>query len=133
MPVKFSLSAIGQIALKVQNIDVAEKFYESTLGLRKLYRFGNLVFFDCAGVRLMVDQEEEDKPSSPAASVIYFRTADIALTARELKSRGVSFIDEPHLIAPMPDHDLWMTFFKDPSGNLLALMCEAPKGYQPAA
>ena len=60
---KFSLNAIGQIALKVQNIDVAEKFYESTLGLRKLYRFGNLVFFDCAGVRLMVDQEEEDKPS----------------------------------------------------------------------
>ena len=35
------------------------------------------------------------------------------------------------MIAPMEDHDLWMTFFKDPSGNTLALMHEAPKGYRP--
>jgi methylmalonyl-CoA/ethylmalonyl-CoA epimerase len=33
----------------------------------------------------------------------------------------------------MPDHDLWMTFFKDPDGHMLALMMEAPKGYAPAA
>jgi hypothetical protein len=35
------------------------------------------------------------------------------------------------LIAPMEDHDLWMTFFKDPCGNTMALMQEAPKGYRP--
>jgi hypothetical protein len=41
------------------------------------------------------------------------------------------FIDKPHLIAPMQDHDLGMTFFKYPAGNTLALMQEAPKGYKP--
>jgi methylmalonyl-CoA/ethylmalonyl-CoA epimerase len=37
---------------------------------------------------------------------------------------GVHFEDTPHLIARMPNHDLWMTFFRDSEKNLLALMCE---------
>jgi methylmalonyl-CoA/ethylmalonyl-CoA epimerase len=31
---------------------------------------------------------------------------------------------KPHLIAKLPDHELWMAFFRDPEGNLLALMSE---------
>ena len=58
----------------------------------------------------------------PNGSVLYFRTLDITIAVRELEAKGVSFIDKPHLIAPMEDHDLWMTFFKDPAGNTLALM-----------
>ncbi len=27
-------------------------------------------------------------------------------------------------MAKMPDHELWMAFFRDPDGNLLALMSE---------
>jgi methylmalonyl-CoA/ethylmalonyl-CoA epimerase len=44
----------------------------------------------------------------------------------QMRGRGVAFVDEPHLIAKMPDHDLWMTFFKDPDGHTLALMSERP-------
>src|SRR2546423_38027 len=123
------LNQIGQIAVTVDDPDVAETFYGETLGLRKLFRFGNLIFFDCAGVRLLVEKSET-RPFVPASSVLYFRIPDIAIAVRDLKAKGVSFIDTPHLIAPMPDHDLWMTFFKDPAGNILALMHEAPKGYQ---
>jgi methylmalonyl-CoA/ethylmalonyl-CoA epimerase len=28
------------------------------------------------------------------------------------------------MIAKMPDHELWMAFFRDPDKNLLALMSE---------
>jgi methylmalonyl-CoA/ethylmalonyl-CoA epimerase len=41
-----------------------------------------------------------------------------------LRSRGVTFVDQPHLIARMSDHDLWMAFFRDSEGNLLGLMSE---------
>jgi methylmalonyl-CoA/ethylmalonyl-CoA epimerase len=125
-----ALHAIGQVSLTVDDTDVAERFYADTLGLRKLFRFGDLAFFDCGGVRLFVEKSAR-QPFQPASSVLYFRTPDIALTFRHLAGRGVVFVDQPHLIAPMEDHDLWMTFFKDPAGNLLALMQEAPKGYQP--
>jgi methylmalonyl-CoA/ethylmalonyl-CoA epimerase len=127
---RLDLSRIGQIAFATADVDRAEAFYETKLGLRKLFRFGDLVFFDCAGLRLMISKSE-DAGDVTRASPLYFRCADIALATRELKARGVSFIDAPHRIAEMDDHDLWMAFFRDPDDHLLALMQEAPKGYQP--
>lgn len=123
-----NVNQIGQIALATSDVDRAEAFYEKALGLRKLYRFGDFTFFDCAGVRLMI--EKAHAPENIAhASVIYFRCADIALAVRELERRGVTFSSKPHLIAKMDDHDLWMAFFTDPDGHTLALMQESPKGY----
>jgi methylmalonyl-CoA/ethylmalonyl-CoA epimerase len=127
-----NLDHIGQIALAVADVDRAEAFYRDMLGLRKLYRFGDLCFFDCAGVRLML--EKAHTPADIAkSSVIYFRCADIALAVHELTKRGVAFQSKPHLIAKMDDHDLWMAFFADPDGHTLALMQEAPKGCVPPA
>lgn len=126
-----NLSHIGQISLPVSDTDRSEAFYETALGLKKLYRFGDLAFFDCAGVRLLLD-----KVGNPADLVpqgcIYFRCADIALAVAELAKRGLTFMSPPHLIAKMDDHDLWMAFFRDPDGHTLALMQEAPKGFTPA-
>ena len=127
---RLDISHIGQIALGVVDVDRAEQFYETVLGLRKLFRFGDLTFFDLAGVRLLLEKTHNPE-RAPYSSVIYLRCADIALTVRELRSRGVAFDSEPHLIAKMDDHDLWMAFFRDPDGHTLALMQEAPKGYVP--
>jgi methylmalonyl-CoA/ethylmalonyl-CoA epimerase len=126
----FSLGPVGQIALGVADADRSEDFYGGVLGLRKLFRFGGLAFFDCAGLRLLLDQSPDEQAVRPG-SPIYFRVADIALARRELEARGVAFSDQIHLIAPMEDHDLWMTFFTDPDGHVLALMMEAPKGWAP--
>jgi methylmalonyl-CoA/ethylmalonyl-CoA epimerase len=127
---RLDISHIGQIGLGVVDVDRAEQFYETVLGLRKLFRFGDLTFFDLAGVRLLLEKSH-DPERGPHSSVIYLRCADIALAVRELRLRGVGFDGEPHLIAKMDDHDLWMAFFHDPDGHTLALMQEAPKGYVP--
>ena len=127
-----NLSQIGQIALPVSDVDRSEVFYEKVLGLRRLYRFGDLLLFDCAGVRPMIDKVEGGGEVKPQGC-IYFRCADIALAAKELVRRGPSFTHRPHLIAEMDDHDLCMAFFKNPDGHTLALMQEAPKGFKPTA
>ena len=124
-----NVSQIGQIALPVADVDRSEAFYEKALGLRKLYRFGTLSFFDCAGVRLLIDKVEGSELQPQGC--IYFRCADIALAVAELTKRGASFTHKPQLIAKMDDHDLWMAFFTDPDGHTLALMQEAPKGFAP--
>jgi len=125
-----NISQIGQIALPTSDVDRAEAFYEKTLGLRRLFRFGDLVFFDCAGVRLLIEKAHDPDHITPQGC-IYFRCADIALAVAELGGRGLAFTSKPHLIARMDDHDLWMAFFTDPDGHTLALMQEAPKGYEP--
>jgi methylmalonyl-CoA/ethylmalonyl-CoA epimerase len=125
------LSQIGQIAIAVSNTDRAEAFYEKTLGLKKLYRYGNLAFFDCAGTRLMLATPEEGQGPLVAQGALYFRVADLLQAQAELQEKGVEIVSPAHLISPMPDHDLWMAFIRDPDGHLSGLMMEAPKGYSP--
>jgi catechol 2,3-dioxygenase-like lactoylglutathione lyase family enzyme len=114
---------LGQVAINAPDIDRATAFYRDQLGLPFLFRAGKLAFFDCAGVRLMLDAAEKAEFDHPS-SILYFAVADIHRAHQQLRNQGVHFEDEPHLIAKMPDHDLWMTFFRDSEQNLLALMSE---------
>ena len=116
------LGPLGQIALPTRDADRAQAFYRDVLGLPFLFRYGKLLFFECGGVRLLVDGlvEGEVRP----AGCLYFRTDDIEEAHAALRARNVAFDGPPQLIAKMPDHDLWMAFFKDPDGNQLALMEE---------
>lgn len=121
----FGLDRIGQIGIVVKDTDRAVEFYRDTLGLQFLFRFGSLAFFECGGVRLMLSPPEGTEPYH-AASVLYYQVADLQRAVATLRSRGVTFEDEPHLIVRMPDHELWMTFFRDSEDNLLSLMAEQP-------
>jgi predicted enzyme related to lactoylglutathione lyase len=115
---------IGQIANTVHDVPRAVAFYRDTLGLRQLPIPAppNLAFFDCDGIRLMLSLPEAgfDHPGS----VLYFKVRDIHAIHRALVERGVSFLGPPHVIARMPDYELWMAFFRDPDENPLALMSE---------
>jgi methylmalonyl-CoA/ethylmalonyl-CoA epimerase len=116
------LGTIGQIAIPVTNIETSLAFYRDKLGLKFLFQLPNLAFFDCGGIRLMLDIPQE--PAWHNGSPIYFKVPDIEIAYESLQQRGVSFEGKPHLIAKMPDHELWMAFFRDPDRNLHALMCE---------
>jgi methylmalonyl-CoA/ethylmalonyl-CoA epimerase len=121
----FGLSAIGQIAITVTDVDRAIAFYRQTLGIPFLFQVPNMGFFDCGGVRLMLTAPE--KPGEQFSSILYFKVPDIHAAFAALTSRGAAFEAEPHLVARLPAHDLWMAFFRDPDRNLLALMGEVPK------
>ena len=116
-----TLDKIGQIAILVKDVARATEFYRDKLAMKYLFSAGNLAFFDCGGVRLMLDKPEKVEAGT---SIIYFKVPEIHETHEQMKSRGVEFVDTPHLIAKLPDHDLWMTFFRDSEGNLLGLMSE---------
>ena len=121
------ISRIGQIAINAHDVERAAAFYQDTLGLKLLFRAGpGLVFFDCGGVRLMLTRPEKPEFDHPS-SILYFAVPDIQAAYAAMKEKGVKFEDEPHMIARMPDHDLWMVFFYDPEGNLMGLMSEVKR------
>lgn len=121
---ELGLSKIGQIAMNAQDLDRAIGFYRDALGLRFLFRAPpRLAFFDCDGIRLLLDVPE-DKEFAHPGSILYFSVDDIEKTHESLVTRGVVFRKAPHLIAKLPDREVWMAFFDDTEGNTLALMSE---------
>jgi methylmalonyl-CoA/ethylmalonyl-CoA epimerase len=121
------IARIGQIQIRAHEVERAADFYQNVLGLRLLFKAPpGLAFFDCNGVRLMLERTE--KPGlDHAGSILYFAVPDIQSAFTKLREKSVRFEDEPHMIAKMPDHDLWMTFFRDSEDNLLALMSEVKR------
>ena len=118
------ISRIGQIAIPVHDLDRAVAFYRDVLGLRFLFQAPpGLAFFDCGGVRLMLSLPEGPSQDH-TASTLYYVVADLPSAWAAVTGQGATAVSEPHLIARMPDHDLWMAFVHDSEGNLLGLMSE---------
>jgi methylmalonyl-CoA/ethylmalonyl-CoA epimerase len=117
------LGAIGQIAITVHDLPRAVRFYRDVLELPLLFEVPTLAFFDAGGVRLMLGVPEDPKFDHPA-SLLYYRVEDIHGATTRLKARGAEFQSDPHLIAKLPDHELWMAFLQDSEGNTVGLMSE---------
>jgi methylmalonyl-CoA/ethylmalonyl-CoA epimerase len=126
LPENIGISRLGQIAINVHDSARATAFYRDVLGLPLLFTAGTLSFFDCGGVRLMLSPAEKPEFDHPS-SILYFSVPDITIAYRKLHDSGVRMEGEPHLIAKMPNHDLWMTFFRDSEDNFLGLMSEVPR------
>jgi catechol 2,3-dioxygenase-like lactoylglutathione lyase family enzyme len=121
----FGLRLIGQIRIQVTDVDRAVAFYRDVLGMTFLYAFPGMGFFDLDGVRLML--VEPEGRAFGGVSAIYYRVDDIGEAVKTLESRGVIFDDQPHVVHEDDAYDLWMAFFRDPDGNVLALMSEVPR------
>lgn len=128
-PPTFGLGQIAQIAIPVKELARAVQFYRDALGMRFLFEVPGLAFFDAAGVRIMLAAPEGQGPGDDRrSSMIYFTVKDIDHAQRALRARGVHFIRDAHLVARLPDHDLWMAFLEDSEGNGLGIVCEVRSG-----
>jgi methylmalonyl-CoA/ethylmalonyl-CoA epimerase len=114
------------VSQRAVDIDRAAGFYEHTLGLRLIARFGPLAFFDLGGVRLFLSAGEG--ADNGPASVLYLAVDDVVATRAVLEAKGVEFLDEPHVLFVdeagtfgAAGEAEWMTFFHDSEGNVLAL------------
>jgi DNA-binding CsgD family transcriptional regulator/catechol 2,3-dioxygenase-like lactoylglutathione lyase family enzyme len=115
------LGPIGQISRTVRDIDESCAWYGRVLGMKHLFTFGKLAFFDLGGTRLYLSAESAVAPES----TLYLTVEDIAAAYTELGARGVEFKGAPHMIHRHADGtEEWMAFFKDPEGRYLALMSQ---------
>lgn len=117
------IQKIGQIAIPIKDVERAIEFYKDVLGLPLLFNTENMAFFECNEQRLLLSLPEKGEFAN-SSSVIYFQVEDIKKSAERLIEMGVSFIDQPHVVAKMGNTETWMVFFKDTEGNTHALMCE---------
>lgn len=119
------IRGLRQVSLDVDDVESAVAFYTEVLDLPLLARFGALAFIDLGGTRLLLETAQEQRRGN---SILYFSVDDIHAVHAGLAKRGITFEDEPHVIHRdeqgifgSAGEEEWMTFFRDPAGNLLAL------------
>ena len=123
----FGLSEIRQLAVNAHDIDRAVAFYRDKLGMKHLFSVPpKMAFFDCNGIMLMLSLPETEEFDHPG-SVIYFGVDNIHEATKLLTERGVEFREQPTFVADMGTYELWMSFFTDSEGNMLALRSEVQK------
>jgi len=116
------IAAVGQIARRVRDIEAARRWYGEVLGLTQLYSFGDMAFFDCDGMRLLLCKDEA---AGAGESILYFRVPDIRIAHAALEARGIAFVNAPHMIHRHADGtEEWMAFFKDNEDRPLAIMAK---------
>jgi methylmalonyl-CoA/ethylmalonyl-CoA epimerase len=120
------LTGVLQVAIPVKDIERATVFYRDTLGLRFLLNGPNAAFFDCGGIRIYLDANPGTVQGSKN-SMIYFRTEDLERAHSRFQERGVTIHQSPHIIASLPDRDVWLMWIADSEQNLLGVMQERPK------
>lgn len=123
------IEGILETALYATDLDAAEGFYETVLGLEKIARSGNRhVFFRCgSGVLLIFNPEETVKPPAPDSLQVpphgtigkghaCFRVSgdNLDATAEKLKAAGIGIESEVHW--PQGGRSI---YFRDPGGNSL--------------
>ena len=115
------IGPIAQVARTVSDVEAARAWYRDVLGLRHLYSFEGMAFFDCGGLRLYLSQ------ANPVAaeSILYFRVADIRAAHAQLQARGAAFVNAPHMIHRHPDGtEEWLAFLNDNEGRPLAISAQ---------
>ena len=117
-------TSIGQIAVNVYDVPRAVAFYRDVLGLPLLFEVPpRMAFFMCGPVRLMLSLPDAPQFDHPG-SILYYKVDDIRAAHQAMVAKGVVFGAEPHMIAKLPDHELWLADFTDTEGNNAALMAE---------
>jgi methylmalonyl-CoA/ethylmalonyl-CoA epimerase len=113
-----------QIAQRAEDLRRAADWYAELLGTGPTATFEppGLVFFDLAGVRLLLEH------NAPAA-LLYLAVDDIDAAVERLRAAGTTVRSEPHVIFAHADDTLgpakteeWQAFVEDSEGNLVGLV-----------
>lgn len=114
-----------QPMLPVDDLDAASKFYEQTLGLKKVDSFpGVALTYESGGRTLVVYQSEFAGTNKGTAAL--WEVDDVEGTAKTLKAKGVTFekYDMPGMTREGDIYragDMKVVWFKDPAGNILSV------------
>jgi methylmalonyl-CoA/ethylmalonyl-CoA epimerase len=124
MDIHPELDGLLQVAIAVKDLDRAVDFYRDKLAMTFLFKPApTMAFLQCGATRVYL----EANPTGVQAggnSYLYFRAIDIDRAHANYKERGVEIQQAPHVLARLPDREVWLMWIKDSESNLIAVMQE---------
>ena len=134
MPPTSTVRALGEIALRVRDLDSMQRFYQEVVGLALLRRFDTSSFFRIADgfeghtqILALFDRSGRDAvaPEGPRSTVDHLAftiaLADYEPEKRRLEGLGLKITTAEHAWVR------WRSiYFPDPEGNTVELVCFDP-------
>jgi len=113
--------------IAVRNLDVARKFYEGTLGLKKIGEEGDELVTYKSGNSTINVYRSKYAGTNRATALTWMVGKDIEGFVARLKAKGVKFehYDMPELQLEGDIYsggDMKVAWFKDPDGNILNIV-----------
>ena len=112
---------LHSVMLGVSDVDASVRFYTELLGFTLCGRFEEFAFVDVHGTMLTLSGDlAKARPPAPAPVELVLAVNGVRDAYAKLRARGVSFLNEPHLI----DGTNEVANFQDPDGHHLSLYGE---------
>jgi catechol 2,3-dioxygenase-like lactoylglutathione lyase family enzyme len=114
-----------QVALPCSDLDRSVAWYRDVLGLPLMFETNGMAFFQAGGLRLMLGEQrgvDEGVDFQPGGAALYFDAPDLPALGLALEAAGVEFVGDAEVLQRTDKGELQLRFFRDPDGNLLALM-----------
>jgi catechol 2,3-dioxygenase-like lactoylglutathione lyase family enzyme len=124
----FTLGAIDAVAmLAVKNLEVAGKFYRTTLGLTQIDAEGDEVLVFTSGHTTIDVYRSQYAGTNKATALTWPVGENIEGVVSALKAKGITFehYDLPDTTREGDIHvsgDVKVAWFKDPDGNILSIV-----------
>jgi len=112
---------IGQIILRVTDMDESIRFWSGAVGFEVRMRGASFSFLDGGNVQLTLNQIEEMTEDESLTEIV-IDVDDITRAYEELSDRGVPFEVEPRAVMSDGGRELWATHFRDPDGHLASIV-----------
>ena len=112
---------IGQIILRVSDLDEAVRFWTETVGLTLTLMAGAFAFLDAGDVRITLNQVD-DRPVDDSLTEIVFEVDDIHAEHRALLERGVPFEVDLRPVTSDGERELLAAHFRDPDGHFASVV-----------
>ncbi len=115
------------VNIAVKDLKAAGKFYEETLGLKKIDEDGEAVIVFQSGNSKIFLYRSTFAGTNQATAMTWLCGSDMEDIVRSLKEKGITFehYDMPGMTRNGDIHgegDMKAAWFKDPDGNILALV-----------
>jgi catechol-2,3-dioxygenase len=126
-----AVRALGEVALRVNDLDRSQAFYSDVIGLELMRRFEHSAFFRIAdgyaGHTAILALFDRKNPVAQEHSTVDHLAFTIALTDYEAEKRR---LEELGLTVTTATHEWvqWRSLYvEDPDGNEVELVCYDPK------
>jgi catechol 2,3-dioxygenase-like lactoylglutathione lyase family enzyme len=125
MAAQVHFNGIQTVVTYVKDMATSCAFYETVLGLERVYDSDGVVAFDGGGPRILIHPAGQREASAQAGQEVYWNVSDVDALVETARAAGARIVEEPTDV-PWGERE---AAFLDPDGHRINLTQPGPDSW----